>query len=310
MDEVISTIKKMAHKYADVPMLSRTHGQPATPSTIGKELANFAYRLQRQRQRTAQVELLGKINGAVGNFNAHVVAYPEVDWETAATEFVQNDLGLHYNPYSTQIEPHDFISEICDTMARFNTILLDMDRDMWGYISLGYFKQRTIEGEVGSSTMPHKVNPIDFENSEGNLGLANALFHHLSTKLPISRFQRDLSDSTVLRNIGTGMAYSLIAYASTLKGLSKVEVNAGRLNEDLDHAWEVLAEPIQTVMRAAGMDSPYEKLKALTRGRTITKEIMQSFVASLELSPAEKERLAKLTPHNYVGIASDLAKKV
>lgn len=290
MNEVVERVTALAHKFADVPMLGRTHGQAATPTTVGKEMANFAYRLCRQRAQYASVAVMGKINGAVGNFNAHALAYPKIDWPRAAQEFIERDLGLVYNPYTTQIEPHDFIAEMFDAIARFNTVLLDMDRDMWGYVSLGYFKQRSAPGEVGSSTMPHKVNPIDFENSEGNLGVANALFGHLSAKLPISRFQRDLTDSTVLRTIGVGMAHSLIAYASSIKGLGKLDINPARLQADLDNAWEVLAEPVQTVMRAAGIERPYEKLKDFTRGRTITREAMLEFIDSLQLPADDKVR--------------------
>ena len=303
--KLIDEIKGLAHTYRDMPLLSRTHGQPATPSTVGKEMANVAYRMERQFKQLQQVEILGKINGAVGNYNAHMVVYPEVDWHRFSEEFVTS-LGLTWNPYTTQIEPHDYIAELFDVMARFNTILLDFDRDMWGYIALNHFKQKTIAGEIGSSTMPHKVNPIDFENSEGNLGLANALFDHLAAKLPVSRWQRDLTDSTVLRNLGVGMGYSLIAYASTLKGISKLEVNADHLADELDHNWEVLAEPIQTVMRRYGIEKPYEKLKELTRGKRVDAQGMQSFIDGLELPEHEKSRLKAMTPGSYIGRATQM----
>ncbi|MGL4824020.1 MAG: adenylosuccinate lyase [Plesiomonas shigelloides] len=303
--KLIDEIKGLAHTYRDMPLLSRTHGQPATPSTVGKEMANVAYRMERQFKQLQQVEILGKINGAVGNYNAHMVVYPEVDWHRFSEEFVTS-LGLTWNPYTTQIEPHDYIAELFDVMARFNTILLDFDRDMWGYIALNHFKQKTIAGEIGSSTMPHKVNPIDFENSEGNLGLANALFDHLAAKLPVSRWQRDLTDSTVLRNLGVGMGYSLIAYASTLKGISKLEVNADHLADELDHNWEVLAEPIQTVMRRYGIEKPYEKLKELTRGKRVDAQGMQSFIDGLELPEHEKARLKAMTPGSYIGLAAQM----
>ena len=302
MQDVLSQIKQLAHDHQSQPMLSRTHGQTASPSTMGKEMANVAARLQRQLKQIKKMELLGKINGAVGNYNAHYSAYPEIDWQANAQTFVES-LGLTWNPYTTQIEPHDYIAELFDAIARFNTILLDFDRDIWGYISLGFFKQKTIAGEIGSSTMPHKVNPIDFENSEGNLGIANALLQHLASKLPISRWQRDLTDSTVLRNLGVGLAHSLIAYQSTLKGISKLQLNAPRLNADLDSAWEVLAEPIQTVMRRYAIEEPYEKLKALTRGKAINAEIMADFIDTLELPQSVKDELKKLTPANYIGNA-------
>jgi len=309
MDEVINAIKGLAHQNAAQPMLSRTHGQPASPSTLGKEMANVAARLLRQREQVANNPVLGKINGAVGNYNAHLSAYPEIDWQSLAEQFVTN-LGLQWNPYTTQIEPHDYIAEVFDAIARFNTILIDFDRDVWSYISLAYFKQKTVAGEVGSSTMPHKVNPIDFENSEGNLGLANAIFTHLSQKLPLSRWQRDLTDSTVLRNLGVGMAHSLIAYKATLKGIGKLEVNTQRLNNDLDQNWEVLAEPIQTVMRRYGIEKPYEKLKELTRGQSITQATLQEFIKTLDIPEEAKQRLLALTPHSYVGNAEDQAKKI
>ena len=302
MQDVLSQIKQLAHDHQSQPMLSRTHGQTASPSTMGKEMANVAARLERQLKQIKKMELLGKINGAVGNYNAHYSAYPEIDWQANAQTFVES-LGLTWNPYTTQIEPHDYIAELFDAIARFNTILLDFDRDIWGYISLGFFKQKTIAGEIGSSTMPHKVNPIDFENSEGNLGIANALLQHLANKLPISRWQRDLTDSTVLRNLGVGLAHSLIAYQSTLKGISKLKLNAPRLNADLDNAWEVLAEPIQTVMRRYAIEEPYEKLKALTRGKAINAEIMADFIDTLELPQSVKDELKKLTPANYIGNA-------
>ena len=309
LEEVIQAITKLAHDFADFPMLSRTHGQTASPTTLGKEMANVAARLKRQLAQITAVETLGKINGAVGNYNAHFSAYPEIDWQANAEAFV-NRLGLSWNPYTTQIEPHDYIAELFDAVARFNTILIDFDRDVWGYISQGYFKQRTIEGEVGSSTMPHKVNPIDFENSEGNLGIANAILAHLATKLPISRWQRDLTDSTVLRNLGVGFGHSLIAYQATLKGISKLQVNAKRLDDDLDNSWEVLAEPIQTVMRRYDIDEPYEKLKALTRGKTITKETLSAFVDTLEMPDEAKKQLKELTPQNYIGNAVSQAKAI
>jgi adenylosuccinate lyase len=308
-EAIIDGIVKLAHDYAEIPMLSRTHGQTASPTTVGKEMANVAARLRRQITAVKNVELLGKINGAVGNYNAHLSAYPDIDWQANAQTFVES-LGLNWNPYTTQIEPHDYIAELFDAIARFNTIVIDFDRDIWGYISLGYFKQRTIAGEVGSSTMPHKVNPIDFENSEGNLGIANAIFGHLSEKLPISRWQRDLTDSTVLRNMGVGFGYSLIAFASTLKGISKLEINRARLAEDLDSAWEVLAEPIQTVMRRYNVEEPYEKLKALTRGQAITRELMLQFVETLEIPEEAKILLRNLTPANYIGNAVEQAKDI
>ncbi|MEK7321644.1 MAG: adenylosuccinate lyase [Pseudomonadota bacterium] len=309
MDELIAAISRLAHRYADQPMLARTHGQTASPTTLGKEMANVAYRLRRQREQCAAVPVLGKINGAVGNYNAHLAAYPEVDWETTARDFVTG-LGLEWNPYTTQIEPHDCIAEYFDAVGRFNTISLDYCRDVWGYVSLGYFKQKTIANEVGSSTMPHKVNPIDFENGEGNLGLANAIFHHLSAKLPVSRWQRDLSDSTVLRNLGVGIAHSLIAYQSVLKGISKLEADPARMAGDLTNAWEVLAEAVQTVMRRYGISEPYEKLKALTRGQAITAERMGHFIQNLDIPAAEKTRLLALTPASYVGNAAEQAKKI
>ena len=306
MNDVLLALQNLAHRYAALPMLSRTHGQTASPTTLGKEMANVAYRLRRQIQALREVEILGKINGAVGNFNAHRVAYPEVDWPTLAQGFVQ-DLGLSHNPYTTQIEPHDGIAEFFAAVTRFNTILIDFNRDVWGYISLGYFTQRRKEGEVGSSTMPHKVNPIDFENSEGNLGLANALLEHMAHKLPISRWQRDLTDSTVLRNLGVGLAHSLIAYEASLKGIGKLEVDAVRIATDLDQAWEVLAEPIQTVMRRYGIPEPYEKLKALTRGQRIDAATLHAFIATLSLPEAARQQLLALTPSSYIGYAAELA---
>jgi adenylosuccinate lyase len=308
-EAIINNIVKLAHDYAADPMLSRTHGQTASPTTVGKEMANVAARLRRQLKTVKEVELLGKINGAVGNYNAHLSAYPQVDWQANAQQFVES-LDLTWNPYTTQIEPHDYIAELFDAIARFNTIVIDFDRDIWGYISLGYFKQRTIAGEVGSSTMPHKVNPIDFENSEGNLGIANAIFTHLAQKLPISRWQRDLTDSTVLRNMGVGFGYSLIAYASTLKGISKLEINRARLAEDLDNSWEVLAEPIQTIMRRYNVPEPYEKLKALTRGQAITREVLAQFVETLDIPEHAKQTMRDLTPANYIGNAVDQAKAI
>lgn len=309
LNKVITAIQDLAIEHAEQPMLSRTHGQTASPSTMGKEMANVAARLSRQLKQIQSVEFLGKINGAVGNYNAHLSAYPDVDWQAHAEKFVTS-LGLTWNPYTTQIEPHDYIAELFDAICRFNTILIDFDRDVWGYISMGFFKQKTIAGEIGSSTMPHKVNPIDFENSEGNLGIANAIMGHLSAKLPISRWQRDLTDSTVLRNLGVGLAHSLIAYQSTLKGISKLEINAPRLAADLDAAWEVLAEPIQTVMRRYGIESPYEKLKELTRGRAIDQATIEAFVETLDMPEAAKAELKALTPGTYIGNAVAQAKAI
>ncbi|HKM38101.1 MAG TPA: adenylosuccinate lyase [Thiopseudomonas sp.] len=310
MRKLAESLRSLSIEFADVPMLSRTHGQPASPTTLGKEFANVVYRLERQIAQVAAIPLLGKINGAVGNYNAHLSAYPEIDWEANAREFIEGDLGLTFNPYTTQIEPHDYIAELFDAVARFNTILIDFDRDVWGYISIGYFKQKTIAGEIGSSTMPHKVNPIDFENSEGNLGIANAIFQHLASKLPISRWQRDLTDSTVLRNLGVGMAHSVIAYEATLKGVSKLELNAVKIAEDLDNCWEVLAEPVQTVMRRYGIENPYEKLKDLTRGKGISAEVLQTFIETLDLPEEAKVQLRALTPANYIGNAGAQAKRV
>ncbi|CAH1536240.1 MULTISPECIES: adenylosuccinate lyase [Vibrio] len=307
---LIDAIKALAVEYRDIPLLSRTHGQPASPSTMGKEMANVAYRMERQFKQIENVEILAKINGAVGNYNAHLSAYPELDWHQFSEEFITESLGVTWNPYTTQIEPHDYIAELFDAVARFNTILIDFDRDVWGYIALGHFKQKTIAGEIGSSTMPHKVNPIDFENSEGNLGLANAVFGHLAQKLPISRWQRDLTDSTVLRNLGVGVGYAIIAYTSTLKGISKLEVNREALLAELDKNWEVLAEPVQTVMRRYGIEKPYEKLKELTRGKRVDGEAMRNFIDGLELPEHEKARLKEMTPANYIGQAIELTDKL
>ncbi|WP_323071534.1 adenylosuccinate lyase [Mycetohabitans endofungorum] len=300
----------LAHAHAAQPMLSRTHGQPASPTTLGKEIANVAARLSRAIDRIAAVTLLGKMNGAVGNFNAHLSAYPDFDWEAFARDVVQTRLGLTFNPYTIQIEPHDYMAELFDALARANTILLDLDRDVWGYISLGYFKQKTKAGEIGSSTMPHKVNPIDFENSEGNLGLANATLRHLADKLPVSRWQRDLTDSTVLRNIGVAFGYSLLAYDALIRGLDKLEVNPQRLDEDLDDCWEVLAEPVQTVMRRYGIENPYEQLKELTRGKGITRDGLHAFIGTLPIPDEAKARLLAMTPASYVGKAVKLAQRI
>ena len=312
MQQIIDSIVALAEKHAEQPMLSRTHGQTASPTTLGKEMANVAYRLARQIKQFKQVELLGKINGAVGNYNAHYSAYPEINWPAHSQAFVES-LGLEFNPYTTQIEPHDYMAELFDALRRFNTILIDFNRDVWGYISLGFFKQRLKEGEVGSSTMPHKVNPIDFENSEGNLGIANAILGHLGEKLPVSRWQRDLTDSTVLRNMGVGFAQSLIAFEACSKGIGKLELNADRILEDLDNAQEVLAEPIQTVMRRYAVEKPYEKLKALTRGQAMTRDMMVDFVNGTELEAvpaADRARLAEMTPATYTGNATEQAKQV
>eukprot|EP00899_Mesostigma_viride_P020794 jgi/Mesvir1/28716/Mv19686-RA.1 len=307
MSRLIEKIDALATGMADLPMLCRTHGQPASPSTMGKEMANFSYRLKRQRDQLLAIPIYGKMAGAVGNYNAHIAAYPNVAWQKVAQEFVES-LGVHHNPYVTQIEPHDYMAEIFHCISRFNTILIDFDRDVWGYISLGYFKQKTVEGEVGSSTMPHKVNPIDFENSEGNLGVANALFGFLADKLPISRWQRDLTDSTVLRNLGVGIGHSLLAYDSAMRGIGKLQVNEAALLKDLDQTWEILAEPIQTVMRCYGVDKPYEKLKALTRGQSITKESLLAFVETLDIPEEGKARLRAMTPQSYIGNAAEQAK--
>ncbi|MDA0791426.1 MAG: adenylosuccinate lyase [Proteobacteria bacterium] len=309
MVEVRSAVAELATRYAAVPMLSRTHGQVASPTTMGKEMANVVARLDRQISQIRGVSILGKINGAVGNYNAHQVAYPSVDWVALSRDFVTG-LGLDWNPYTTQIEPHDYVAELFDACARFNTIVLDLDRDIWAYISIGYFKQKKVPGETGSSTMPHKVNPIDFENSEGNLGVANAVLHHLSEKLPVSRWQRDLSDSTVLRNLGTGFAYSLIAYQSSLKGISKLELDAARLAEDLDRSWEVLAEPIQTVMRRHGIEAPYEKLKTLTRGEQLSQARIRELIEGLDLPDSAKQEILALTPANYIGLAPQLVARL
>ncbi|MFC3530881.1 adenylosuccinate lyase [Vogesella facilis] len=310
LDEVITKLSTLAHDLAAVPMMSRTHGQPATPSTMGKELANVVYRLKRQREQLVKQEILGKINGAVGNYNAHIVAYPDVDWESLAGRFVSG-LGLTFNPYTIQIEPHDYMAELYQQLSRINTILIDLDRDVWGYISLGYFKQKVKKDEVGSSTMPHKVNPIDFENSEGNLGLANAVLNHLAEKLPLSRWQRDLTDSTVLRNMGVGFGYTLLGFKALMKGLNKLELNPAMLASDLDATWELLAEPIQTVMRRYGVPNPYEQLKELTRGKDgITRDTLAAFIKGLEIPEAEKTRLLALTPAGYVGKAEELARRI
>ncbi|WP_019676577.1 adenylosuccinate lyase [Arsukibacterium perlucidum] len=308
-DALLAAIKQLAYEHKTVAMMARTHGQPASPTTMGKEMANVYARLKRQRDQIASVEIMGKINGAVGNYNAHLSAYPTLDWHQFAEQFVSS-LGLSFNPYTTQIEPHDYIAELFDAVARFNTILLDFDRDIWGYIALGHFKQKTVAGEIGSSTMPHKVNPIDFENSEGNLGIANALFNHLSAKLPVSRWQRDLTDSTVLRNLGMGFGYTLIAYQATLKGISKLEVNAPALLAELDANWELLAEPVQTVMRKYGIEKPYEKLKELTRGKRINQADLARFIDTLALPEAVKAELKRLTPANYIGDAIALVDKL
>jgi adenylosuccinate lyase len=310
LQAVVDKLRALAHEHAGQPMLSRTHGQPASPTTLGKELANVVARLDRAIKRIAAVEILGKMNGAVGNYNAHLSAYPDFDWESFSKNVVENSLGLTFNPYTIQIEPHDYMAELFDAVARANTILLDLNRDVWGYISLGYFKQRTKAGEIGSSTMPHKVNPIDFENSEGNLGLGNAILKHLAEKLPLSRWQRDLTDSTVLRNIGVGFGYAVLAYDSCLRGLNKLELNPTRLDDDLDATWEVLAEPVQTVMRRYGVENPYEQLKELTRGKGITKERMQEFIETLAIPEEAKAHLRAMTPGNYIGIAAKLAKAV
>lgn len=309
MKEVVDKLEELSLEYAEIPMLSRTHGQTASPSTMGKEFANVVARLRRQLTQIEKVEILGKINGAVGNYNAHISAYPGIDWAENAKTFIES-LGLNFNPYTTQIEPHDYIAELFDAIARFNTILIDLDRDIWAYISMAFFKQKTIAGEVGSSTMPHKVNPIDFENSEGNLGLANAILGHLAEKLPISRWQRDLTDSTVLRNLGVGLAHSMIAYQATLKGLNKLQINPERLAADLDNAWEIMAEPIQTVMRRYKVEQPYEKLKELTRGNVMNQETIQNFVKTLDIPESAKAELLKLTPSTYIGNAIAQAKAI
>lgn len=310
LKEVLASLTNLVVLNADIPMLSRTHGQPASPTTLGKEMANVAMRLERAIRNIENVPLLGKMNGAVGNYNAHLSAYPDVDWESFSKEVVEKRLGLQFNPYTIQIEPHDYMAELFDAVARANTILLDLNRDIWGYISVGYFKQKTKAGEIGSSTMPHKVNPIDFENSEGNLGIANALLKHLSEKLPVSRWQRDLTDSTVLRNLGTALGHSLLAYDSVLRGLGKLETNPTRLAEDLDNCWEVLAEPVQTVMRRYGVPNPYEQLKELTRGKGITPEGLKTFIQGLAIPDDAKQSLLKMTPALYIGKAVELANRL
>jgi adenylosuccinate lyase len=310
LDGIVATLRKMAHQFAAVPMLSRTHGQTASPTTVGKEIANVVARLVTARARIAAVKPLAKMNGAVGNFNAHLSAWPKHDWEAFSKTVIEKQLKLTFNPYTIQIEPHDYMAELFDAFTRANTILIDWSRDVWGYISLGYFKQRTKAGEIGSSTMPHKVNPIDFENAEGNFGLASAVLTHLSQKLPVSRWQRDLTDSTVLRNMGVGLGYALLGYDSLAKGLGKLEVNEAALADDLDAAWEVLAEPIQTVMRRFGLPNPYEQLKELTRGKAITQESIRAFIEGLDLPKAEKARLLKMSPGSYTGLAQDLAKRI
>ena len=310
LDRIVAKLTEMAHQLADQPMLSRTHGQTASPTTVGKEIANVVARLRTARERIAQVPLLAKMNGAVGNYNAHLAAYPQHDWEAFSRRVVEEALSLTFNPYTIQIEPHDYMAELFDAVTRANTILIDWSRDVWGYISLGYFKQRTKAGEIGSSTMPHKVNPIDFENAEGNFGLANAVLTHLAQKLPISRWQRDLTDSTVLRNMGVALGYAVLGYDSLLRGLDKLEVNPPALEADLEAAWEVLAEPIQTVMRRHGLPNPYERLKELTRGKAITREAIQQFIQTLELPEAEKARLLAMTPATYTGLAAKLAWRI
>ncbi len=310
LDRLIVRLSEIAHQHADMPMMSRTHGQPASPTTMGKEIANVVARLRRAQQAIATVEILGKMNGAVGNYNAHLSAYPKVDWQAFAREVVEQRLGLTFNPYTIQIEPHDYIAELFDAIARTNTILIDLSRDVWGYISLGFFKQKTKAGEIGSSTMPHKVNPIDFENAEGNLGMANAVLRHMAEKLPISRWQRDLTDSTVLRNIGVGFGYTLLAYDSCLRGLNKLEANPARMAEDLDQNWEVLAEPVQTVMRRYGIENPYEQLKELTRGKGISQAALREFIQGLAIPQDAKDRLLAMTPATYIGLAAQLAKDI
>ena len=314
LDKVIAQLREMAHRYADEPMLSRTHGQTASPTTVGKEIANVVARLDVARERIANVKIMAKMNGAVGNYNAHLSAWPDFDWEALSRRVIESPeplgLGLNFQPYSIQIEPHDYMAELFDAVARTNTILIDFSRDVWGYVSVGYFKQRLKAGEIGSSTMPHKVNPIDFENAEGNLGLANALLRHLSDKLPISRWQRDLTDSTVLRNMGVAFGYAVLAYSSMGVGLGKLELNHEALADDLDAAWEVLAEPIQTVMRRYGVQGAYEKLKEVTRGKTVTAEALHGLIRSLTIPDAEKERLLAMTPAGYIGKAAELAKRI
>jgi adenylosuccinate lyase len=310
LDKLIARLSEIAHQHADMPMMSRTHGQPASPTTMGKEIANVVARLRRAQLAIATVEILGKMNGAVGNYNAHLSAYPKIDWQAFARAVVEQRLGLTFNPYTIQIEPHDYIAELFDAIARANTILIDLSRDVWGYISLGFFKQKTKAGEIGSSTMPHKVNPIDFENAEGNLGMANAVLRHMAEKLPISRWQRDLTDSTVLRNIGVGFGYTLLAYDSCLRGLNKLEANPARMAEDLDQNWEVLAEPVQTVMRRYGIENPYEQLKELTRGKGISQAALREFIQGLAIPKDAKDRLLAMTPATYIGLAAQLAKDI
>ncbi|HEY6772698.1 MAG TPA: adenylosuccinate lyase [Oxalicibacterium sp.] len=310
LQAIIDKLTQLAHDNATLPMMSRTHGQPASPTTLGKEMANVVARLKRAAERIAAVQILGKMNGAVGNFNAHLSAYPEKDWQAFSKDVIENRLGLTFNPYTIQIEPHDYMAELFDAVARANTILIDLNRDIWGYIALGYFKQITKAGEIGSSTMPHKVNPIDFENSEGNLGMGNAVLKHMAEKLPVSRWQRDLTDSTVLRNIGVGLGYALLAYDSCLRGLNKLEVNPSRLAEDLDETWEVLAEPVQTVMRRYGIENPYEQLKDLTRGKGISKDALHAFIKTLAIPQEAKDHLLAMTPSSYIGYAAQLAKGI
>lgn len=310
LQTIIDKLTQIAHENADLPMMSRTHGQPASPTTLGKEMANVVARLKRASDRIANVQILGKMNGAVGNFNAHLSAYPETDWQAFSKDVIESRLGLTFNPYTIQIEPHDYMAELFDAIARTNTILLDLNRDIWGYIALGYFKQKTKAGEIGSSTMPHKVNPIDFENSEGNLGMANAVLKHMAEKLPVSRWQRDLTDSTVLRNIGVGFGYTVLAYDSCLRGLNKLEVNPERIAQDLNDTWEVLAEPVQTVMRRYGIENPYEQLKELTRGKGISKDDMRAFITTLAIPQEAKEQLLAMTPASYIGYATKLAREI
>lgn len=310
LERLVGRLSEIAHQHADMPMMSRTHGQPASPTTMGKEIANVVARLHRAQRAIAAIEILGKMNGAVGNYNAHLSAYPNIDWPALSRDVVEQRLGLTFNPYTIQIEPHDYIAELFDAIARTNTILIDLCRDVWGYISLGFFKQKTKAGEIGSSTMPHKVNPIDFENAEGNLGMANAVLRHMAEKLPISRWQRDLTDSTVLRNIGVAFGYTLLAYDSCLRGLNKLEANPARMAEDLDQNWEVLAEPVQTVMRRYGIENPYEQLKELTRGKGISQAALQEFIQGLAIPQDAKDRLLAMTPATYIGLAAQLAKDV
>ncbi|MFM7669694.1 MAG: adenylosuccinate lyase [Betaproteobacteria bacterium] len=310
LERLVGRLSEIAHQHADMPMMSRTHGQPASPTTMGKEIANVVARLHRAQRTIAAIEILGKMNGAVGNYNAHLSAYPNIDWQALSRDVVEQRLGLTFNPYTIQIEPHDYIAELFDAIARTNTILIDLCRDVWGYISLGFFKQKTKAGEIGSSTMPHKVNPIDFENAEGNLGMANAVLRHMAEKLPISRWQRDLTDSTVLRNIGVAFGYTLLAYDSCLRGLNKLEANPARMAEDLDQNWEVLAEPVQTIMRRYGIENPYEQLKELTRGKGISQAALQEFIQGLAIPQDVKDRLLAMTPATYIGLAAQLAKDI